>query len=67
VFGYANDRLGRKRLFSFTLPLYLSATAATAFSWNFTSFVFFHALTVMIFAAKYTGAKPTAGAESHCF
>jgi MFS family permease len=44
-FGYATDRLGRKRLFSITLLLYLSATAATAFSWNFASFTFFRALT----------------------
>src|ERR1700712_5331690 len=28
VFGYLTDRLGRKRLFSLTLILYLSATAA---------------------------------------
>lgn len=45
VFGYATDRLGRKKLFSVTLMLYLGATAATAFSWNFTSFALFRALT----------------------
>ncbi len=45
VFGYATDRLGRKRLFSVTLSLYLLATAATAFSWNFVSFTVFRALT----------------------
>jgi MFS family permease len=45
AFGYATDRLGRKKLFSITLMLYLSATAATAFSWNFASFCFFRALT----------------------
>jgi MFS family permease len=44
-FGYATDRLGRKRLFVATLLVYLSATAATAFSWNFASFAFFRALT----------------------
>ncbi len=44
-FGYATDRLGRKKLFSLTLMLYLSATAATAFSWNFASFCLFRALT----------------------
>src|SRR5205807_9357329 len=33
-FGYLTDRLGRKRLFTITLLLYLSATALTAFSWN---------------------------------
>jgi MFS family permease len=45
VFGYATDRLGRKKLFSVTLMLYLTATAATAFSWNLTSFCLFRALT----------------------
>ncbi len=45
VFGYATDRWGRKKLFSATLILYLGATAATAFSWNFASFTFFRALT----------------------
>ena len=44
-FGYLTDRLGRKRLFSVTLLLYLGATALTAFSWNFWSFVFFRTLT----------------------
>src|ERR1700722_1580074 len=45
VFGFATDRLGRKRLFTVTLALYLTATAATAFSWSFASFTFFRALT----------------------
>src|SRR5438270_11051991 len=38
VFGWLTDRLGRKKLFLITLALYLSATAATAFSWGFGSF-----------------------------
>lgn len=54
VFGYATDRLGRKRLFSITLVLYLSATAATAFSWNFASFVFFRALTGAGIGGEYS-------------
>ena len=45
VFGYATDRLGRKRLFFITLGLYLLATAATAFSWDFWSFCLFRSLT----------------------
>jgi MFS family permease len=45
VFGYATDRLGRRKLFFFTLALYLSATAATAFSWGFGSYTVFRALT----------------------
>ncbi len=44
-FGHATDRLGRKRLFFITVAVYLGATAATAFSWNFASYAFFRALT----------------------
>src|SRR5258708_4000652 len=33
-FGWLTDRLGRKRLFTLTLGLYLVATALTALSWN---------------------------------
>ena len=45
IFGYATDRLGRKKLFTWTLLLYLAATAATAFSWNFFSYALFRAFT----------------------
>ena len=45
VFGYGTDRLGRKKLFYITLGLYLVATAATAFSWNFASYAAFRFLT----------------------
>src|SRR5581483_701798 len=41
IFGYLTDRWGRRKLFFITLLLYLSATAATAFSWNFMSFTLF--------------------------
>jgi MFS family permease len=44
-FGYATDRLGRRKLFFVTLSLYLTATAATAFSWGFGSFTLFRSLT----------------------
>lgn len=44
-FGWLTDRLGRKKLFLITLGLYLSATAATAFSWGFWSFLLFRILT----------------------
>ena len=45
LFGYGTDRLGRKKLFFITVAVYLTATALTAFSWNFASFAFFRALT----------------------
>jgi MFS family permease len=38
-FGRLADRLGRKRLFILTLIVYLVATLATAFSFNFASFI----------------------------
>ncbi|WP_036115589.1 MULTISPECIES: MFS transporter [Luteibacter] len=44
-FGWLTDRLGRKKLFTVTLGLYLTATAATAFSPDFLTFVIFRALT----------------------
>ena len=45
LFGYGTDRLGRKKLFFITVSVYLCATAATAFSWNFASYAFFRAIT----------------------
>lgn len=45
IFGYLTDRLGRRKLFFLTLILYLVATALTAFSWNFWSFVVFRIFT----------------------
>ena len=45
LFGYGTDRLGRKKLFFITVAVYLTATALTAFSWNFASYAFFRALT----------------------
>ena len=45
LFGYGTDRFGRKKLFFITVAVYLTATALTAFSWNFASYAFFRALT----------------------
>ncbi|MGH9637827.1 MAG: MFS transporter, partial [Candidatus Angelobacter sp.] len=53
-FGYLTDRLGRKRLFTITLLLYLSATALTAFSWNFASYALFRALTGAGIGGEYS-------------
>jgi MFS family permease len=57
VFGYLTDRLGRKKLFSITLMLYLSATLATAFSWNFASFTLFRALTGAGIGGEYAAVN----------
>ena len=44
-FGYATDLLGRKKLFTVTLLVYLVATACSALAWNFWSFAFFRLIT----------------------
>ena len=53
-FGHLTDRLGRKKLFSVTLGVYLVATALTAFSWDFTSFLFFRFLTGAGIGGEYS-------------
>ncbi len=45
LFGYGTDRLGRKKFFFITVAVYLTATAASAFSWSFASYAVFRALT----------------------
>jgi len=54
LFGHLTDQLGRKKLFSVTLGVYLVATAATAFSWNFESFLFFRFLTGAGIGGEYS-------------
>jgi len=44
-FGWLTDRLGRKRLFSVTLLVYLLAAAGTAFTWNLESYALMRFLT----------------------
>lgn len=58
-FGWLTDRLGRKRLFTITLFVYLAATAATAFSWNFWSFIVFRFFTGMGIGGEYTAINST--------
>jgi MFS family permease len=57
VFGYLTDRWGRKKLFSITILLYLCATAATAFSWNFASFTLFRSLTGAGIGGEYAAVN----------
>jgi MFS family permease len=58
-FGWLTDRLGRKRLFSITLSLYLVATAATGLSWNVYSFSLFRFLTGAGIGGEYTAIAST--------
>src|SRR6478609_4114293 len=58
-FGWLTDRLGRKKLFFITLAVYLTATAATAFSWNLWSFCLFRFLTGAGIGGEYTAINST--------
>jgi MFS family permease len=45
LFGRLTDKLGRRRLFTVTVGVYLLATIATGFSWDFWSFMLFRFFT----------------------
>ena len=59
LFGWLTDRLGRKKLFSVTLAVYLIATAATGLSWDAWSFVVFRFLTGAGIGGEYTAINST--------
>ena len=54
VFGYLTDLLGRKKLFSITLGVYLVAAFLTAFSWDFWSFAAFRFFTGAGIGGEYS-------------
>ena len=58
-FGWLTDRLGRKKLFTITLAVYLLATAATGLSWNAWSFSLFRFLTGAGIGGEYTAINST--------
>jgi MFS family permease len=58
-FGWLTDRLGRKKLFFITLGLYLTATAATAFSDSLATFALFRFLTGAGIGGEYTAINST--------
>ncbi len=58
-FGWATDRIGRRRLFFVTLFLYVAATAATALSWDLASFAFFRFVTGAGIGGEYTAINST--------
>jgi MFS family permease len=58
-FGWLTDRLGRKKLFFITLAVYLTATGATAFSWDVWSFALFRFLTGAGIGGEYTAINST--------
>jgi MFS family permease len=58
-FGWLTDRLGRKKLFTITLLLYLIATIASGLSWNFWSFALFRFLTGAGIGGEYSAVNAT--------
>ena len=56
-FGWLTDRLGRKRLFSVTLSVYLVATILTGLSWNFWSFALFRLATGAGIGGEYAAVN----------
>ncbi|MGH3830071.1 MAG: MFS transporter [Pseudonocardiaceae bacterium] len=54
VFGRITDRLGRKKLFFFTLALYMIASATAAFSFDVWSLLFFRFLAGTGIGGEYT-------------
>jgi len=59
LFGWLTDRLGRKKLFFITLSVYLTATAATALSWNIWSFALFRFVTGAGIGGEYAAINST--------
>ncbi|MEA2737358.1 MAG: hypothetical protein QOH05_665 [Acetobacteraceae bacterium] len=59
VFGWLTDRLGRKKLFTVTVLVYLVATIACGLSWNFWSFAFFRLLTGAGIGGEYAAVNAT--------
>ncbi len=57
VFGWLADRLGRKRLFSVTVLVYLVATLATGLSWSFGAFALFRFLTGAGIGGEYAAVN----------
>src|ERR1700685_4135145 len=58
-FGWLTDRLGRKKLFTITLAIYLLATAATGLSWDSWSFIVFRFITGAGISGEYTAINST--------
>jgi len=54
VFGLLSDRFGRKKFFVVTPAIILLASFATAFSWNFYSFVAFNFFTGLGIGGEYS-------------
>ena len=58
-FGWLTDRLGRKKLFTVTVLVYVAATIACGLSWNFWSFACFRFLTGAGIGGEYAAVNAT--------
>jgi MFS family permease len=58
-FGWLTDWLGRKKLFTLTVLLYVAATIACGLSWNFWSFALFRMLTGAGIGGEYAAVNAT--------
>ncbi len=58
-FGWLTDRLGRKKLFTVTVLVYLLATIATGFAWDFWSFALFRFITGAGIGGEYAAVNAT--------
>ncbi len=59
VFGWLTDRLGRKKLFTVTVLIYLVSSIACGLSWNFWSFAVFRMLTGAGIGGEYAAVNAT--------
>ncbi len=59
VFGWLTDRLGRKKLFTVTVLIYLLATVASGLSWDFWSFALFRFITGAGIGGEYAAVNAT--------
>ncbi len=58
-FGWLTDRLGRKKLFTMTVLVYLAGTIACGLSWNFWSFAVFRMIAGAGIGGEYAAVNAT--------
>ncbi len=58
-FGWLTDKLGRKKLFTLTVLIYLVATALSGLSWDFASLAFFRFVTGLGIGGEYAAVNAT--------
>jgi MFS family permease len=54
LFGDLTDRIGRKKLFTITLTIYMAGAVLTALAWNFWSFLLFRLVTGLAIGGEYS-------------